>query len=66
METTRVGRVKAVDHADMMQMCWPLSPKQSEPEDMIISAKNVVSMLAEEDENMHVTEFKKGFPFNIE
>lgn len=42
------GRAKAVDHADLMQMCWLLSLKQSEPEDMIItiSAENVVSMFA--------------------
>ena len=44
--------MKAVDRADMMQMCWPLSLKQSEPEDMIISAENVVSIFNEKD---HVT-----------
>ena len=53
-EGTRTGRVEAVDRADMMQMRWPLSLKQSELEDMIISAENVVSMSAEENEKMHV------------
>ena len=46
--------MKAIDRADMMQMCWPLSLNQSEPGDMIISAENVVSMFAEENEKMHV------------
>ena len=40
--------MKAVDRADMIQVCWPLSLKQPELEDMIISAENV-----QENEKMH-------------
>ena len=40
--------MKVVDRGDMMQMCWPLSLKQSEMENMIISAEKVPSMFAED------------------
>ena len=48
--------MKAVDRADMIQVCWPLSLKQPELEDMIISAENV-----QENEKMHVIDSQTQF-----